>query len=142
MVLLVFCIAMAIGWFIGIILAISFFALLSQFFGAIGTLLGTFLALALLFIMLFSVSWLPLIRVAFYGMITGIIMSVIIRHEILAGILNPATTGNIICLMSIVVVLLFVIFGILYFVLGRYTVMKRKDIIFGFQDQTKKKKKR
>jgi len=85
---------------------------------------------------------LPLIRIAFYGMITGIIMSVLIRHEMLAGTLNPATTGNIICLMSIVVVLLFVIFGILYFVLGRYTVMKRKDIVFGFQDKNKKKKKR
>lgn len=127
--ILTFVVCMAIGYFLGLSVMIAIFVFLSEFMGAIGTLLGTILGLALLFIMLFSFTWIGIMRTAIYGLIAGVIMAIIINHPFIK-IFSGQEPGNIvISYIPIAIVIAIIILIIIYFILRKYKIVKRKDLM-------------
>ena len=144
-VLFIFFVSLVIGLFLGVALVVFMFTALSMFFGAISTLLGTILVLALLFIILFSYRWLPLVRIAFFGIIVGVIISVILEHTFTTALVG-GIPNNVVCWIFLILVSVMIIFGIIYFFIARYTIVKKKNLVM-FHDkdgeyQNKKKKRK
>ena len=140
--IILFIAMLIIGFWLGVGLAIVFFALLGQFIGSISTILGTFLGLAILIIILFSGRLFLLFRVAIYGLVVGIILSIIINHTLMQSMGTSAYSGSILFWIPAVLIIGLIIFCFIYIMIKRFTIVRRKDLVFGIDPKKKKKKKK
>ena len=136
-----FIIGLVIGFIAGIPLAIFLFSVASAFLDAISMLLGTLFALALLLVILFSTSLIASIRIGIFGVITGIIISLILNHPILNSFYSYAPVGEFISFFVPVLVFIIIIILIIWILATRYTIVRRKDIVLGVERKDKKKRK-
>lgn len=126
--IVLFFICLAIGYFLGIWLVEVLFTVISQFFLALKLLIGTIFALAILLILVFSGSIWYTIRIALYGLFSGVIISIILGHSLMQS-LGSEYTGGASFWVPVAVIILIVIFMIIYLINRRYFIGRRTEFI-------------
>lgn len=133
-IILVFMLFLMVGYFFGVTLAIFMFALLSSFLGAISTLLGTFLAISVILVLLVYTNWSGYFKVAFYGLMVGVLISLILANPMFMIVGESVPQTIILFLFPLSIVLAVIILTIIYAVCKRYKIVKKKDIML-FEDK-------
>ena len=126
---LIFFIFLFIGFIIGLAIGVIMITLFIAVAGAIGIILGSVLALFILFTLLFVGKFFSHLKVGFYGLIIGIIISVVFNHPLLNTFSGNLPMNFVLFIIPLTFIIAIIILAAMSVVVSKYKIVKRKDLV-------------